>query len=121
MGLETETETETFRDVYRQVLATFAHFFSVTFFLRPNFLRPIPKLFFRDQIFRYQYRDFSNETKFVDTDTETFFRDLIFRYRYRDFFFETKFSDTDTETTNWEWIDIGLADWEWIDIEVAYW
>ena len=32
MGLETETETETFRDVYRQVLATFAHFFSETKF-----------------------------------------------------------------------------------------
>ena len=32
------------------------------------------------------HRDFSNETKFVDTDTETFFS-------------ETKFSDTDTETT----------------------
>ena len=44
-----------------------------TFFPRPNFPRPIPRLFFRDQIFQYRYRDFFNETKFFDTDTETFF------------------------------------------------
>ena len=44
-----------------------------TFFRRPNFPRPIPRLFFRDQIFQYRYRDFFNETKFFDTDTETFF------------------------------------------------
>ena len=43
-----------------------------TFLPRPNFPRPIPRLFFRDQIFRYQYRDFFFETKFFDTDTETF-------------------------------------------------
>ena len=57
MGLETETETETFRDIYRQFPATFAHFFV--------------EIFFRDLIFQYRYRDFSNETKFFNTDTET--------------------------------------------------
>ena len=40
----------------------------------------------RDQNFdRYQYRDFLSETNFSDTGTKTFFRDQIFRYRYRDY------------------------------------
>ena len=42
-----------------------------TFLTRPNFQIPIPRLFFRDQIFRYRDRDFFSETKFSDTDTET--------------------------------------------------
>ena len=84
-----------------------------TFYPRQIFPIPIPRLFFRDQIFRDRYRDFFSETKFSDTNTETFltrpnlsipiprlfFRDQIFRYRDRDFISETKFSDTDTETT----------------------
>ena len=70
-----------------------------TFYPRQIFPIPIPRLFFRDQIFRDRYRDFFSETKFSDTDTETFFprqnfsrpiprlsfRDQIFRYRYRDY------------------------------------
>ncbi len=55
-----------------------------TFYPRQIFPIPIPRLFFRDQIFRDRYRDFFNETKFFDTDTKTFFRDQNFWYRYRD-------------------------------------
>ena len=44
-----------------------------TFYPRQIFPIPIPRLFFRDQIFRDRYRDFFSETKFSDTDTETFF------------------------------------------------
>ena len=89
----TDTETETFYPIL-------------------IFPIPIPRLFYRDLIFRDRYRDFFSETKFSETDTETFFprpnfprpiprlifRDQIFRDRYRDFISETKFSDTDTET-----------------------
>merc|ERR1712034_69422 len=39
----------------------------------PNFPKPIPRLFFRYQIFRNRYRDFFSETKFSETETETFF------------------------------------------------
>ena len=48
-----------------------------TFFPRPNFPIPIPRLFFQDQIFQNQYRDFFNETKYFDIDTETFFNTNI--------------------------------------------
>ena len=44
-----------------------------TFYPRQIFPIPIPRLFFRDQIFRDRYRDFFSETKFSDTNTETFF------------------------------------------------
>ena len=33
--------------------------------------KPIPRLFFRYQIFRNRYRDFFSDTKFSETDTET--------------------------------------------------
>merc|ERR1712004_868728 len=70
---------------------------TVTFFPIPNFPKPIPRLFFRYQIFRNRYRDFFSDTKFSETDTETFFRYQIFRNQNRDFFSDTKFSETDTE------------------------
>ena len=74
-----------------------------TFFPRPNFPRPIPRLFFRDQIFQYRYRDFFNETKFFDTDTETFFRDQNFWYRYRDSQKIVTGLETETETFAYDW------------------
>merc|ERR1712116_92828 len=40
---------------------------------RYRFLKPIPRLFFRYQIFRNRYRDFFSDTKFSETDTETSF------------------------------------------------
>merc|ERR1712218_687019 len=49
-----------------------------TFFPIPNFLKPIPRLFFRYQIFRNRYQDFFSDTKFSETNTETFFRYQIF-------------------------------------------
>merc|ERR1711953_1552319 len=49
-----------------------------TFLPIPNFPKPIPRLFFRYQIFRNRYRDFFSDTKFSETDTETFFRYQIF-------------------------------------------
>merc|ERR1712074_419370 len=52
-----------------------------TFFPIPNFPKPIPRLFFRYQIFRNRYRDFFSDTKFSETDTETFFRYQMFRNR----------------------------------------
>ena len=69
-----------------------------TFYPRQIFPIPIPRLFFRDQIFRDRYRDFFSETKFSNTDTETFLtrpnfsipiprlflRDQKFWYRNRD-------------------------------------
>ena len=63
-----------FRYQYRDFFSEtkFSETDTETFFPRPNFPIPIPRLF--------------SETKFSDTDTETFF-------------FETIFSDTDTETT----------------------
>ena len=84
-----------------------------TFFPRPNFLRPILRLFFRDQIFQDRYRDFYSEIKFVDTDTETFFRDQIFRYRYRDsqkngICLETE-TETGTETFAYDWQLLGTS------------
>ena len=60
--------------------------------------KPIPRLFFRYQIFRNQNQGCFSETKFSETETETFFQDQIFRNRNRDFFSETKFSKTETET-----------------------
>ena len=97
-----------------------------TFFPIPNFPKPIPRLFFRYQIFRNRYRDFFSDTKFSETDTETFFPipnipkpiprlfsdTKFFRYqnryffsetksfwnRNRDFFSDTKFSETETDT-----------------------
>ena len=44
-----------------------------TLYPRQIFPIPIPRLFYRDQIFRDRYRDFFSETKFSDTNTETFF------------------------------------------------
>ena len=62
----------TFRDLYRQLLATFGHLFFATFFLRPNIPIPIPRLFPRPNFLILIPRIFS-ETKFSDTDTKTFF------------------------------------------------
>ena len=69
-----------------------------TFYPRQIFPIPIPRLFYRDQIFRDRYRDFFSETKFSDTNTETFFRDQIFRYRYRDSQKIVMGLETETET-----------------------
>ena len=52
-----------------------------TFFPIPNFPKPKPRLFSRDQILRN--RDFFSETKFSKTKTENFFRDQILRNRNR--------------------------------------
>ena len=52
-----------------------------TSYSRQIFLIPIPRLFYRDQIFQDRYRDFFSETKYFDIDRETFFRDQIFGYR----------------------------------------
>ena len=41
-----------------------------TFFPIPNFLKPIPRLFFRYQIFRNRNRYFFSDTKFLETETE---------------------------------------------------
>ena len=75
----------------------------------PNFLlKPIPRPFFRYQIFRS--RDFFPIPIFFETETDTFFRDQIFRNpkprlfsetklfrsRNRDIFSETKLSETET-------------------------
>ena len=61
----TETDTKTFfrYQIFRNR--------TVTFFPRPNSLKPKPRLFFRDQNFPNQNRDFFLETKFSETDTET--------------------------------------------------
>ena len=83
-----------------------------TFYPRQIFPIPIPRLFYRDQIFRDRYRDFFSETKFSDTDTETFFprpnfsipiprlffQDQNFRYRYRDSQKIVTSLETETET-----------------------
>ena len=75
----TDTETETFyprqifpipiRDFFSET--KFSETNTETFFPRPNCPIPIPRLSFRDKIFRDRYRDFLSETKFFDTDTET--------------------------------------------------
>jgi len=44
-----------------------------TFFTIPNFPKPKPRLFFRDQIFRNRNRDFYPRPNFSETETETFF------------------------------------------------
>ena len=69
-----------------------------TFYPRQIFPIPIPRLFFRDQIFRDRYRDFFSETKFSNTDTETFLTRPNFSIPIPRLFFETKTFDTDTET-----------------------
>ena len=58
----TETDTETFLPI-------------------PNFSKPKPRFFFRDQILQNQNRDFFSETKF--SETETFFRDQILQNQNR--------------------------------------
>ena len=75
-----------------------------TFFTIPNFPKPKPILFFREQIFRNRNRDFFSDIKFSETGTFfsipnfpkpkpiLFFQDKILRNRY--FFFETNFSET---------------------------
>ena len=72
--------------------------------------KPIPRLFFRYQIFRNRYRDFFSDTKFSETETETFFRDQIFpkpilffrdqisQNRNQDFFPRPNFSETKNKT-----------------------
>ena len=47
-------------------------------FLRPNFLKPKPRLFSETKFFSNQNRDFFSETKFPKTETDTFFRDQFF-------------------------------------------
>ena len=42
-----------------------------TFFPIPKFPKPIPRLFFRYQIFRNRYRDIFSDTKFSETETDT--------------------------------------------------
>ena len=69
-----------------------------TFYPRQIFPIPIPRLFFRDQIFRDRYRDFFSETKFSNTDTETFLTRPNFSIPIPRLFFETKSFDNDTET-----------------------
>ena len=44
----------------------------------------------RKQIFQYQYRDFFNETKFFDTDTDTFKKNVMGH-------------ETETETFAFDW------------------
>ena len=80
------------------------------FYTKPNFGRPIRRLFFRDQIFRYQYRDSKNDQRSRDWDRDqdfcmwltafrciygqlfaTFGKDQIFWDRYETFFREQIF------------------------------
>ena len=68
-----------------------------TFFTIPNFPKPKPILFFRDQIFRNRNQDFFPRPIFSQTKTDTFFSATNFFWnRNRDFFSETKFFETET-------------------------
>ena len=60
--------------------------------------RPIPRLYFRDQIFWYRYQDFFCETKFFDTDTETSQKIVMG--------LET---ETETETFAYDWQILGMS------------
>ena len=60
--------------------------------------KPIPRLFFRYQIFRNQYRDFFPIPNFSETETDTFFPiPKILKPKPR-LLFDTKFSETETDT-----------------------
>ena len=65
-----------------------------TFFPIPNFPKPKPILFFRDQIFPNRNRYFVFETKFCDTETDTFFWRPNFPKPKPRLVPETKFSET---------------------------
>ena len=62
--------------------------------------KPIPRLFFRYQIFQNQYRDFFSDTKFSETETDTddgadaFESDEEYKETME---YDTDFSDSDSE------------------------
>ena len=72
--------------------------------------KPIPRLFFRYQIFWNRYQDFFPRPNFSETDTflprpdvpkpRLFAETKFFRNQNRDFFSETKFFETET-LKNW--------------------
>ena len=59
-------------------MSCFFHVILIFSFPRPSFPKQKPRLFFRDQIFRDQNRDFFSETKFSETEIETRFSETGF-------------------------------------------
>ena len=60
--------------------------------------KPIPRFFFRYQIFRNQNQNFFSKTKFSETETDTFYPRQNSPKPKPILFSETKFSETKTET-----------------------